>query len=103
MPFMEDVSAFAALGMAMALGLAACVATNERPLPPDHPASPTAAEAPRQPLRYALGPDAESARTRQLLTNAGHQDRPPPQKPGGQSPAGSHPERPAMTPGYNQP
>lgn len=103
MPFMENVSALAALGTAVAIGLAACVATGERPLPPGHPASPSGAEAPRQPLRYALGPDPGSARTRQLLTTAGHQDRP--SEPGpGQSPAGNQPETPAMTmPGHDQP
>ena len=73
---MEDLSAVVALGMAITLGLAACIAPGERPLPPDHPASPSAPEAPRQPLRHTLGPDAESARTRQLLTGAARHDQP---------------------------
>lgn len=99
---MEDLSSFAVPGIAMMLGLAACVATDEPALPTNHPANPSAAEAPRQPLRYALGSDADSARTRRLLTNPGHRDQPQMQNPTQSSEMGQ-PDMPATIPDHDQP
>jgi hypothetical protein len=99
---MKPFLTFAALGIGAALGLAACASTAERPLPLDHPASPTAPEAPRQPLRHALGRDAESARTRQLLTDAARQNQSPAQEPG-QGPAEKQQNMPGMDMSRGQP
>jgi hypothetical protein len=102
-PSMEDHSALTALNVTLIFGLTACVGMEERPLPPDHPANPLAAPAPRQPPRYALETDAESARTRQLLDDAARRGQPQPQEKRDQGSAMNQQEMPAMVPGRDRP
>jgi hypothetical protein len=61
--------------IAIALGLLAGCAINDfPPLTADNPASPSAPEAVGHPVRFSLGTDSATQRTRQLIAARAQQD-----------------------------
>jgi hypothetical protein len=64
----------------LAFAFASCVSTKIQELPPNHPASTNAPEAPPPRSNYSLGSDAESQRTKQLLSQAGQKTSVQPQR-----------------------
>jgi hypothetical protein len=63
----------------LAVFLASCVSMKPQPLPVDHPASVTAPEGRSARPKYGLGSDADTQRTRQLLSQANQKIQKPAQ------------------------